>query len=46
MHGRKCSLLGVITVTIAIVAVLLYDKGKCQRKVPHSSGVQMLAIYF
>lgn len=27
MHGR--SLLAVITVIVAIAAVLLYDKGKC-----------------
>lgn len=30
MHGRKCSLLGVVTVTITIAAVFLYDKGKCR----------------
>lgn len=37
MHGHTCSLLGVLTVTITLAAVLLYDKGKHmrERKVPY-----------
>lgn len=49
MHGRECLLLGVVTVTIAIAAVFLHDKGKCRVESDTQctrSGVQMLPIYF